>query len=272
MDARHTPAWLATTFGERVRAWERATLRRMCEKIFGHTALNMGKPLEVLADNAISGAQFCAQFHPPLSDDDTLSLVANFENGDSHKKVKIITDPAALPFHNNSIDVIIAHHVLEIHDDPSALLREWYRVLNLNGYLVMTLFNPHSTLRFSPWMRSQFSDQWKKLTTHRINDWLRLLGLSVNQARFGVYCPPWQEFPGWINQKPSNSLNSDKCSVLDKIDLIGNRWFPTLGAVLVVVAQKRMLRATSVGQVRSWALKPRWQTQNANGKYVTKNQ
>lgn len=46
-----------------------------------------------------------------------------------------------LPFVNESFDVILLPHILEIADKPFAVLKEAYRVLTVHGTLLIIGFN-----------------------------------------------------------------------------------------------------------------------------------
>jgi hypothetical protein len=77
----------------------------------------------------------------------------------------------------------------------------------------------------------------------RLRDWLRLLSFEVERGAFGCWRPPlssqrWLERFRWIEP-------------------IGERWWPVLGAVYVLVAVKRVRGMRLVGLVRREAPKPK---------------
>jgi SAM-dependent methyltransferase len=53
-------------------------------------------------------------------------------------------DGKTLPFSSNSLDYIYSSHTLEHIDDYIGTLREWYRVVKEDGYLIITV--PHRDL------------------------------------------------------------------------------------------------------------------------------
>jgi hypothetical protein len=129
-------------------------------------------------------------------------------------------------------------------------LREVGRVLVPEGRVVITGFNPTSLwgLRqglarmrrrtglggplFLP-RAGDFIGYW------RLRDWLRLLGFEVELGRFGCWRPPfrtqrWLERGGWMES-------------------LGERWWPVLGAVYVLVAVKRVRGVRLVGLARRQA-------------------
>ena len=74
-----------------------------------------------------------------LSDIDEIFLEKNLP---ASKKDKISVkreDATCLTFENNSVDRLIASHVLEHLADPHLVLREWYRVVKPNGIMTIVL-------------------------------------------------------------------------------------------------------------------------------------
>lgn len=57
------------------------------------------------------------------------------------QKTDIVANGDDLPFKDNTIDFIFSSHVLEHFFDPIKALKEWYRVIKKDGYIVMTI--PH---------------------------------------------------------------------------------------------------------------------------------
>ncbi|MDV6317117.1 class I SAM-dependent methyltransferase [Idiomarina sp. HP20-50] len=94
-----------------------------------------------------------------------------------------------LALKENSVDNLIAPFVLEFCRHPHQLLREVTRVLDDDGVLVLTGFNP-----FSPAAASGFFLRHKKdfpwcgryFTQVRVKDWLELLGFEVLESEFYV--------------------------------------------------------------------------------------
>jgi hypothetical protein len=70
----------------------------------------------------------------------------------------------------------------------------------------------------------------------RLRDWLRLLSFEVEQGRFGCYKPPFASEP-WLAR-------------FEWMERTGDRWWPVLGAVYLLVAVKRVRGMRLVGLVR----------------------
>jgi SAM-dependent methyltransferase len=220
-------AWLDTPAGRYLLAWEQDQLDRVVVDVFGFHALQVGLPqLEGLRANRMP--------HRWLSCETP---------GAGH----LLADPDALPYPERSLDLVVLPHTLELARDPHRTLAEVERVLMPEGRLVILGFNPASLwgLRqrlgrirqsmggkaglFLP-RPGEFIAYW------RLRDWLRLLSFEVEGGRFGAYRPAlrserWLGRFGWM-------------------DRVGDRWWPVLGAVYMLVAVKRVRGMRLVGLAR----------------------
>ena len=217
-------AWLDTPPGRYLLEWEQAQLDRVCADLFGFHALQFGLPqLDALRANRMPHRWLATE-------------------GDGEGVLQ--ADPEALPFAERSIDLVVLPHTLELARDPHRTLAEVERVLVPEGRVVILGFNPASwwglrqragRLRrrlggkgelFLP-RQGEFIGYW------RLRDWLRLLSFEVEGGRFGAYRPAigserWLERFAWM-------------------DRIGDRWWPVLGAVYMLVAVKRVRGMRLVG-------------------------
>ena len=145
-------------------------------------------------------------------------------------------DPCALPFADDSLDLVVLPHALELSPDPHATLREVARVLVPEGRLLVLGLNPNSL-----WGWRQARDRLRRrlggqrlflpetgefIGTGRLRDWLRLLNFDMEPLRYGCYVPSvqsprWQQRWAWM-------------------DRLGPRWWPFLGSVYAQVAIKRV--------------------------------
>ncbi len=225
-------AWLETPPGRYLLAWEQAQLDRVVGDIFGFHALQLGLP-------QLDGLRANRMPHRWTS--------SELPGGGA-----LAADPDALPFPERSLDLVVLPHTLELARDPHQTLAEVERVLMPEGRLVILGFNPASLwgvrqrlgrLRqslggkgpmFLP-RPGEFIGYW------RLRDWLRLLSFEVEGGRFGAYRPPlrserWLERFAWA-------------------DRVGDRWWPVLGAVYMLVAVKRVRGMRLVGLARRERLK-----------------
>lgn len=228
--------WLETPPGQYLLAWERAQFDQVVADIFGYHALQLGlAPLPTLQANRMPHRWLAV----PTS---------------SHTlpPIDLVTDFAALPFFENSLDLLVLPHSLELSPDPHATLREAERVLVPEGKLVICGFNPmslwgmkqgraHLYRRFSqipdagldtgtPYhfgFGELFLPEAGELIGYRrLRDWLRLLNFEVESGKFGCYRPAVRS-EKWLQ----------RFSWMDKA---GERYWPILGAVYFVVAVKRV--------------------------------
>jgi SAM-dependent methyltransferase len=148
----------------------------------------------------------------------------------------MVTDFDALPFAENSLDLVTLPHALELCPDPHGTLSEVQRVLIPEGRVIISGLNPASL-----WgLRQRRTQVYRRLGlsgtyvpgSHewigywRLRDWLRLLSFEVESVRFGCYRPSLEN-PVWL----------DRMAWLDRV---GRRWWPIFGGVYFVVAVKRV--------------------------------
>lgn len=203
--------------------------------VFGFHALQLGLPeLDVLSANRMPhrwvALDHCAD---PCAD--------------------LVTDFAALPFPENSLDLVVLPHTLELNADPHGVLREVARVLVPEGKLVISGFNPMSL-----WGQAQqrarlyqrvglgqnfLPEPVKPLGYWRLRDWLRLLNLELDQAnsQFGCFRPALRS-QAWLERFAC-------------MDSLGSRWWPIFGSVYMLVAVKRLHGMTLHSPIRT--AKPR---------------
>ncbi|WP_051168027.1 class I SAM-dependent methyltransferase [Marinospirillum minutulum] len=97
----------------------------------------------------------------------------------------LIADPSHLPLPNDSMDVVLLHHSLEIFDRPHALLKEAARVTLPKGELLIIGFNPLSlwglarllpkSLQAEP---LQVLKSAELLSQKKLQDWFEFLDLK----------------------------------------------------------------------------------------------
>lgn len=157
----------------------------------------------------------------------------------------MVLDSTALPFPEQSLDLVLLPHTLELSPDPHATLREVERVLVPEGRVVICGLNPASLWGF----RQQRAHVYRRLGLEkwflpqagefigywRLRDWLRLLSFEVEGGRFGCYRPAVDSEP-WLNR-------------FAWMDKAGQRWWPILGSVYFLVAIKRVRGMRLMGPV-----------------------
>jgi SAM-dependent methyltransferase len=223
--------WLATPPGRYLLEWETRQFDQAVSDIFGYHAVQLGfGQLDALGNNRMPHRWLAIDTVTPLT-----SASAAFARAPA-----FVADPTALPFAQNSLDLLAMPHTLEMSADPHAALREAERVLVPEGRVVMTGLNPNSLWGFrqsrSQWLgRLRASDAQslpflpgahEMIGYWRLRDWLRLLNFEVESARFGAYVPSF-ESQKWLDR-------------FSWMDAMGQRWWPIFGAMYCVVAVKRV--------------------------------
>ena len=224
--------WFETPPGQYLLAWERSEFDQAVGDIFGYHALQLGLPgIDALQANRMPH-KWLAVSEPQASESAAPARPA------------IVTDFSALPFAENSLDLVVLPHSLELNHDPHATLREVARVLVPEGRVVICCLNPaslwglkqrraHLYQRFGVGElylpgAGEFIGYW------RLRDWLRLLDFEVESGNFGCWRPAmksqkWLDRTSWV-------------------DAIGERWWPIFGAAYFLVAVKRVRGVKSIGK------------------------
>lgn len=257
--------WLQTPPGRYLLDWEQAVLDRAVVDVFGFHALQLGRPeLDALQANRMPHRWLALD-----SEHDPGSVLAASFRADSAapRGVALHCDFDALPFPNQSLDLVVLPHALELTRDPHHALREVERVLVPEGRLVIVGFNPASLWGLrqrwgSMCMRLGFGSLFLPRSGDfigywRLRDWLRLLSFEVESAHFGCYRPAlrsqrWIDRFGWIEP-------------------IGERWWPVLGAVYFLSAVKRVRGMRMLGLARTKNAKPRAAPAVATNKHKEAN-
>ena len=133
--------WLQTPAGIYLRDWETAQFDHAVSDIFGYHGLQLGlSPINSLRNSRIS--------HCWMAEYDSESLQAV-------NKPSLLMDCEALPFPDQSLDLVVLPHTLEVSRDPHATLREVERVLVPEGRVIISGINP-----LSLWGQRQRRAQW----------------------------------------------------------------------------------------------------------------
>ena len=223
---RSGDAWLADLgqpVASRLLAWEQQQADALLADVFGYHAVQLGWPdLHALRSNRMPHRWLAqAEFEPSFT-------TPNLTPGGLPD---VCLDSQAWPWPADSLDLVVLPHALERSADPHACLREVERVLIPEGQVLITGLNP-----WSWWGWQQARGQQSKVRMdntspaligyRRLRDWLRLLGFEVQVSRFGGWTPVlgserWMQRLGWM-------------------DALGERWWPILGGVYLLIATKRV--------------------------------
>lgn len=220
---------LGLPVASRLLAWEQQQADDLLADVFGYHAVQLGWPqLQALRSNRMphrwqAQAEFEFEWQAGLVDADTAPIVRA-------AVPDVCLDSRAWPWQADSLDLVVLPHALERSADPHACLREVERVLIPEGQVLITGLNPMSLWG---WRQSRAPKQGlpdgqgqSLIGYRRLRDWLRLLGFEVQVSRFG----------GW-----SPALGSERwMQRLDWMEAVGERWWPILGGVYLLMATKRV--------------------------------
>lgn len=231
MDKLKVDDFMETAPGRALALWESSLFDRLVINQFGFGAMQVGLPmLPALRENRM-------QMRFQIVNADPESLTCPTPAGVR----PVAAEPEALPFPEESMGLVVLPHTLDFAESPQHALREAVRILEPEGRLVLSAFNPTS-----PWWARQrlvhfgarpyLPTKTLPIGLSRLRDWLTLLGLEIDQGHFGVYAPPLKHFG-----------RLERWRWLDKA---GDRWFPQGANLIVLSAVKRLPGARLIGKVR----------------------
>ena len=245
--------WLATPAGQYLLQWERAQVDAAVADVFGYHAVQLGWP-------DIAGLQANRMPHQWLALAQPSEAAATQNPAVTALPVQaaLITDFAALPFAEASLDLLVMPHTLEFSTDPHTTLREAARVLVPDGRVVICGLNPASLWGWRQHRGrmaqrvglgigvgslylpegGEFIGYW------RLRDWLRLLSFEVESSSFGCYRPAVRS-AAWLDR-------------MAWMDTLGQRYWPILGAAYCVTAVKRVRGVRLLGA--AWKKVPKMAT------------
>lgn len=138
------------------------------------------------------------------------------------------------PFADESLDVAVLQHSLDMTNRPHRMIRETTRCLVSGGYLVVVGFNPGSWWGGLRWLRTLSPDlPWiaNPVSPARLTDWLTLLDFRIESITPAAHFWPM-------------SLGSETISRrVDRV-LAGNQWLP--GNIYILVARKTVAGMTTI--------------------------
>ncbi len=222
--------FFSTDAGRTCAEWEIAAFSSVSRTLCGSRAVQLGCP----AINALKG---CAIAHQIL----VSTCIPARQTEDI--RAMVLASPQSIPLTAECTDLVVWPHGLDCGGDCRQSLAEILRILAPNGLLLVSVLNAAG-----PWNMKQhlftgssvLPETASLITIGKAKSLLTDCGLTLEGGRFGVYstnpdaCP---EAP-----RPINAL---KPTWLDKA---GDRWWPTLGNMAVLVARKRAVGMTLIGK------------------------
>ncbi len=205
--------WFATPPGSHVFATEQAMLDQLLAEFFGYQLLQLSVQNRPLFQTSQIQHKVCVGL-------DNTALEG------------LLASPANLPFADDSIDVVLLHHLLDYVESPQEVLREATRVTLPMGHLVIVGFNSASVwgvwraltkfVKPSPW-------DGRFIRTGRLMDWLNLLNFKIDRAQYAIY-----------------GLPSGKSPIDDYSRGFSRNLNLPIGSVYVIVAKKQVSTLTPI--------------------------
>ncbi|MCP3669684.1 MAG: class I SAM-dependent methyltransferase [Gammaproteobacteria bacterium] len=219
--ASHLHEWFRHYPGQSFLEQEAASLKELLPQLFGYylVQLGMAGSLDGVLDECLIGS--------------CLVLAANRVQGEIGVAAQV--ELSQLPIAADSVDVVLMPHSLDFSADPHQVLREVERILIPEGHVVITGFNPLSLWGgCRPLLQRKGKIPWcaQFISLRRLQDWLRLLGFSVEIVRPVMFRPPL---------KSESMMNR-----LLFLERVGSKCWPFFSGGYVVQAVKRVSPLTPV--------------------------
>jgi len=207
--------WFHSSVGEKLLHQERECLDRLLPSMFGYHLMQLSSVADAnLYDKSV--IRHCFSLSP-------MPVEKEAETDDSIKP-STLASYEQLPIDNESIDVVLLHHVLEYSPQPHLLLREATRSLIPNGHILLIGFNPFSLMEIFKCFARVFSSsaRWQhhSFRIGRLKDWFKVLELDLVETHHGFF-----DFP----HKRLSSRWFDK---------LGQRIAPIFGGFYILVLRK----------------------------------
>jgi len=184
---------------------ERACLGPHCERHRGIVSLQLGMA-PLMSD--MCPIRYALDWAP------TADLVRNANS--------LVCLPDSLPLADDSLDLVLLHHLLEAVERPHHVLQEAARVTRADGRLLVFGWHPFGPggvrrrQRPAPWQR-----QWR--TPGRLRDWLAFVDFEIERVD---YC-------GF--RLPGRATGSDR------LETLGRRYNLPLASAYLLVARRRSI-------------------------------
>ena len=136
------------------------------------------------------------------------------------RNLACLADEAALPFANALFDRILVAHGLEESDDPTAMLREVWRVLAPSGRVIIV-----AASRLGLWSDAEKTPfgHGRPYTRHQLEELVREAELEPTAWSRALYVPPVDWAAGWA----------------EPFEQVGSRLWPQFSGLILLEAVKQ---------------------------------
>jgi len=191
-------AWWNSPLGQAFLGEQKRLLEGELQDLFGFYLIQMSvDPSQDLTQASRIGHRI--NLCPPLRPDQTSGFIS--AAGGSGRLSPLVSEQHQLPLPDESVDLVVLHHLLDFSQRPHQILREVQRVLIPRGRVIIIGFNPRSPWGLLGRVVRLFSSRplWRgqNLNLSRLKDWCNLLDLELVSWRRGFYQPPVQH-KGWL--------------------------------------------------------------------------
>lgn len=220
-----TTQWLQSHHAKQFLHQEAMVLRDCMTQIHGPSVLLSGNVVETDFLNSLDFPLFMRQ---------SFGLQRNDESSnDTSLHKDFFADSAFLPLDFDSVATVFLLHVLEQSQLPHQVLREAHRVLQPEGQIVLTGFNPYSLFKLQGMLNKSARFNGNYFSVARIKDWLNLLGFEITYSKMYQYAP--------------TASNKKLRHALRHIETIGDRWLPMMGGGYMIMARKKQAGSMLLG-------------------------
>lgn len=111
----------------------------------------------------------------------------------------LICHPEALPLADESLELVLVHHLLEVAPQPTHALREAARVTSDSGRLILIGWHPLGIAGPARLKRcdERFYQRSRWLTPGRLRDWLRFIDFNIERIDYCGFVP-FENTPDWL--------------------------------------------------------------------------
>lgn len=111
----------------------------------------------------------------------------------------LICRPEALPLADESLELVLVHHLLEVAPQPTHVLREAARVTSDSGRLILIGWHPLGIAGPTRLKRchERFYQRSRWLTPGRLRDWLRFIDFNIERIDYCGFVP-FENTPDWL--------------------------------------------------------------------------
>ncbi len=208
--------WYQTPLGRKIFRLEQRQLDTLLPHIFGYYAICL-----------TNHADFKLTESPILNKIDVACASPQYG--------QLVMSANTLAFANNSIDLFVLPHTLELLPDPDAILNEIYRCLIPEGKLIILGFNPYSLFGLWQWLLGdEKTYPWSNrfLSPFSVLKKLHRHQLQMECLRHFYFRPP-------IN-------HTEVLKKLSFMELLGSLFLPYWGSLYIIEASKHVTSLTSI--------------------------